>query len=144
MIFFVQQQLAPKVHEHYRDTALKEIRRNKTSYVNQRPMDGHTEANFFSDWIKLLDIVFTENDMQYLTIEQQRFLERYLNQGNIVDKKLIAKDANPYKNLDITLKEFDNFLGSYFGDDCVRFVDLSEADKTKFSNVYGSYPRKYM
>ena len=82
-------------------------------------MDGNKEAIYHVNLVYLLDDVFTKNNIKYLSIEQERYITKFLQEGGKVNDKINegTEDVDPYENMDNVMRQLDNFLGSYFGED---------------------------
>ena len=77
----------------------------KSIFINDKDLYGFDTANFSLNFIPLLDKSIVEDNLHVISIEQQRFLQRYFEEAN----KLMEEDLELSK----VMKEFDNFLGSY-------------------------------
>ena len=92
-------------------------------FVKER-MDGSKEAIYHVNLVYLLDNVFTKNSTKYLSIEQERYIAKFLQEAGKVNDKINEgiEDVDPYENMDDVMRQLDNFLGSYFGEDNGRFT----------------------
>lgn len=92
-------------------------------FVKER-MDGSREAIYHVNLVYLLDNVFTKNSTKYLSIEQERYIAKFLQEAGKANDKINegTKDVDPYENMDDVMRQLDNFLGSYFGEDNGRFA----------------------
>ena len=88
-------------------------------FVIKDCMDGNKEAIYHVNLVYLLDDVFTKNNIKYLSIEQERYIAKFLQEGGEVNDKINegTEDVDPYENMDNVMRQLDNFLGSYFGED---------------------------
>lgn len=88
-------------------------------FVIKDCMDGNKEAIYHVNLVYLLDDVFTKNNIKYLSIEQERYISKFLQEGGEVNDKINegTEDVDPYENMDNVMRQLDNFLGSYFGED---------------------------
>ena len=88
-------------------------------FVIKGCMDGNKEAIYHVNLVYLLDDVFTKNNIKYLSIEQERYITKFLQEGGEVNDKINegTEDVDPYENMDNVMRQLDNFLGSYFGED---------------------------
>ena len=95
------------------------IRTGNPLYVVKDCMDGSKEAIYHVNLIYLLDNVFTKNNIKYLSIEQERYIAKFLQEGGKVNDKINegTEGVDPYENMDNVMRQLDNFLGSYFGED---------------------------
>ena len=80
----------------------------KSIFLNNKDLYGLDTANFSLNFIPLLDKSIVEDNLYVISIEQQRFLQRYFEEAY----KLMEEDLELSK----VMKEFDNFLGSYIGE----------------------------
>ena len=101
---------------------LSEVNTGDSVFYVKHRMDGKDHAVFNFNLIDLLNRVFVDDGMRYLSIEQERFLSKFFTQADVVTKKINASDSNPYKGLDEVYKQLDNFIGSYLGDNDGRFT----------------------
>ena len=93
-------------------------------FVIKDCMDGSKEAIYHVNLVYLLDNVFTKNSTKYLSIEQERYLAKFLQEGGKVNDKINegTEDVDPYENMDNVMRQLDNFLGSYFGEDNGKYI----------------------
>ena len=93
-------------------------------YIIKDSMDGSREAIYHVNLVYLLDNVFTKNNTKYLSIEQERYIAKFLQEAGKVNDKIIegTENVDPYENMDDVMRQLDNFLGSYFGVDYGRFA----------------------
>lgn len=100
------------------------VRTGNPLYVIKDSMDGSREAIYHVNLVYLLDKVFTKNSTKYLSIEQERYIAKFLQEAGKVNDKIIegTENVDPYENMDDAMRQLDNFLGSYFGVDYGRFA----------------------
>ena len=100
------------------------IRTGSPLYIVKNSMDGSREAIYHVNLVYLLDNVFTKNNTKYLSIEQERYIAKFLQEAGKVNDKIIegTENVDPYENMDDVMRQLDNFLGSYFGVDYGRFA----------------------
>ena len=93
-------------------------------FVIKDCMDGNKEAIYHVNLVYLLDGVFTKNNIKYLSIEQERYIAKFLQEGGKVNDKINegTKDVDPYESMDNAMRQLDNFLGSYFGEDNGKYI----------------------
>lgn len=106
---------------------LSEVNTGSPLYKIHTTMDGDNHAVYHVNFIKLLDKVFLFDDLEKISVEQERFISVFFKQADDVTKILdnnakLDKDDDPFQNMDIIMRELDNFLGSYFGVDYDRFA----------------------
>ena len=100
------------------------IRTGSPLYIIKDNMDGSREAIYHVNLVYLLDNVFTKDSTKYLSIEQERYIAKFLQEAGKVNDKIIegTENVDPYENMDDVMRQLDNFLGSYFGVDYGRFA----------------------
>ena len=93
-------------------------------FVIKDCMDGNKEAIYHVNLVYLLDDAFTKNNIKYLSIEQERYIAKFLQEGGEVNDKINkgTEDVDPYENMDNVMRQLDNFLGSYFGEDNGKYA----------------------
>ena len=57
-----------------------------------------------------------------LSIEQERYLTKYIKQGGVVTNALNSNSDDPYGSLDEIFKQLDSFLGGYIGEDNGKYA----------------------
>ena len=85
-------------------------------------MDGTRQVKYHVNLIDLLDRVFTNDGMRFLSLEQERFISEFLKEAGTATNKIKANDNNPYEDMDSVFKQLDDFLGSYVGVDDGRYT----------------------
>lgn len=95
---------------------LSEINTANPIFIEHEHMDGTKEATFHVNLIYLLDRLFLHDYYSALSIEQERFIKRFLYEAGIVT------DKKSYDNMSDIMKQLDNFLGSYTGENNGRFT----------------------
>ena len=100
------------------------IRTGSPLFLVKEGMDGSREAIYHVNLVYLLDNVFTKNSTKYLSIEQERYITKFLQEAGKANDKINegTEDVDPYENMDDVMRQLDNFLGSYFGEDNGRFT----------------------
>ena len=88
---------------------LSELNTGNIAYVTSTSMEGNTNSVFHENLISLLDRVFTLNSLEFLSIEQRRFVSVFLYEAGIITDN---EYEYPY-DINIQMKEFDNFLGGF-------------------------------
>lgn len=97
--------------KHY----LSEINTGNAIFFVDKNMDGEKEAIYHMNIIYLLDKVFMNDSMNFLSIEQTRYLDKFFNEAGIVTDAINNHEDDPYMNMHEVMKQLDNFLGNYFG-----------------------------
>lgn len=95
---------------------LSEVNTANPIFHIKEQMDGTNEAIFHKLMIALLDDVITYNSMKFLSIEQERFMHMFFKQAEEVTLAELNGEEDPFQNMSELMKQFDNFLGSYSGD----------------------------
>lgn len=99
--------LLPKVIRKDRiDSSFATIESSKSVYKAYEELDNEINSNFTINFIYLLDIAFVSDNLYALTIEQQKFIEKYFVEADNVEKE----------NLSLLFTQFDTFLGSFIGE----------------------------
>lgn len=96
---------------------LSELNTADYIFYTKHHLDGTKETKFHVNLIDLLDRVFLEDALRYLSIDQERFIEKFCKQADSVTKLINSDSDNPYKNMDDVFKQLDSFLGGYLGED---------------------------
>ena len=100
------------------------IKTSHPVFIIKNHMDGSKEAVYHLSLIHILDRVFLKDNLRYLSIEQERFMEKFFEEAgivtNLLNEGLIGEDL--YKDMDEVMYQLDNFLGSYFGVEYVKPV----------------------
>ena len=102
--------------------ALSEINTADPIFIVHEKMDGSTEVKYHVNLIDLLDKVFLNNTQNFLSIEQDRFMDLFYKKANDVTDRLNSKDKNPYQNMDAVMLQLDAFLGGYTGEDNGKYT----------------------
>ena len=106
---------------------LSEVNTGDPVFAVHTVIDGSKHADYHVNLIKLLDKVFLGNNLGFLSIEQERFMNKFFEQAgivtNVLDNNISQnKDDDPFADMDLIFRELDNFLGSYYGVDYGRFA----------------------
>lgn len=104
----------------YCDTSIKgvfsEINTGDAIYHVKEHLDGSQEAMFHPKLLLLLEDMFKYNSMKFLSLEQERFLHMFFNQAHTVTEAMRNEVEDPFQDMAELMKQFDNFLGSYSGE----------------------------
>ena len=76
-------------------------------------MDGIREIDYIVPSIENVDMVFMEDSMKYLTLEQDKFMRQYLTAAGIANDKLDLEDENPFSDMCYVLVQFDEALSKF-------------------------------
>lgn len=94
---------------------LSEVNTANPIFMIDENMDGEKEAIYHMNIIYLLDKVFMNDSMNFLSIEQTKYLDKFFNEAGIVTDAINNYEDDPYINMHKIMKQLDNFLGNYFG-----------------------------
>lgn len=101
---------------------LSEINTADAFFTIHENMDGSKEIKYHVNIIELLDKVFQYNTQDFLSLEQDRFIDKFYKQAGVVTDNIKNNTSNPYKNMDSVMKQLDAFLGSYFGENNGKYA----------------------
>ena len=102
--------------------AFSDINTADSVFIIYEKMDGTTEVKYHINIIDLLDKVFLNNIQDFLSLEQNRFIDVFYKKAGEVTSKLNNKDENPYQNMDAVMLQLDAFLGGYVGEDNGKYT----------------------
>lgn len=102
--------------------ALSEINTSSPIFIIHESIDGTKQATYHVNLIYLLDRLFMGDYYSALSIEQERFIKRFLYEADKVFKKLDTDGDKAYDDMSHIMKQLDNFLGSYEGVNNGRFT----------------------
>ena len=98
--------------------ALSEINTAEPVFAVYENMDGTSNIKYHVNLIDLLDKVFIHNNQNFLSVEQDRFMDVFYKKADEVTKRLNTdNDNNPYRDMDAVMRQLDVFLGGYIGED---------------------------
>lgn len=89
---------------------LSEINTGNPIFINTKELNGTPWNTYHVNLIYLLDRVFVKDYYGALSIEQERFLEEFLNYANKYTNDEMTYEELPYKFI-----QLDKFLGNYYG-----------------------------
>lgn len=101
---------------------LSEVNTADPIFLVKERMDGSKHAIYHTNLIYLMDKVFIRDNTYFLSIDQERFMNKFFNEAGIVTNRLQNKEDAPYHDMDEIMLQLDSFLGSYFGEDNGRFA----------------------
>jgi hypothetical protein len=102
--------------------ALSEVTTAEPCFIIQEKMDGSTTIKYHVNLIDLLDKVFLNDIQDFLSIEQDRFIDMFYKKAGKVTDKLNSNDENPYESMDTIMRQLDIFLGGYIGEDNGKYT----------------------
>ena len=100
---------------------LSEVNTFDPIFITRQDMNGDKEAVYHVNLVYLLDNVFTKNNLNYLSIEQERYMKAFFDEADKATKALNELEENPYKDMTKAMLQLDNFLGNYLGENDGRF-----------------------
>lgn len=107
---------------------VSEVNTAQAIYINKGGMSGKEEAIYHVSLIDLLDKVFLFNALHFLSREQEDILNRFFKEADVAvgilknNKENLLRD-DPFEYMSDIMKQLDNFLGSYYGEESdVRFT----------------------
>ena len=100
---------------------LSEVNTFDPIFITRQDMNGDKDAIYHVNLIYLLDNVFTKNNLNYLSIEQERYMKTFFNEADIVTKSLNQLEEDSFKDMTRVMKQLDNFLGGYLGENDGRY-----------------------
>ena len=95
---------------------LSEVNTASPWYIIKDTLDGSKEAIYHVNFIRLLDLAFVNESLNLLSIEQGRFISLFFKEAGIVTDLINNNSGNPYDNMEVVMKQLDNVLGSYNGE----------------------------
>lgn len=101
---------------------LSEVNTADPCFIIQEKMDGSISVKYHVNLIDLLDKVFLTDTQDFLSIEQNRFMDIFYKKASEVTDKIINNDKNPYQNMDTVMRQLDIFLGEYIGEDNGKYT----------------------
>ena len=105
------------MHPHPPKGTLCEINTASPTVYIRKKLDGTYETKFHVNMIDLMDRVFIHRGMKFLSEDQIDYVSKYFEQAGLATDKLNLNLQDPFNNMDETFKDFDEFLGNYYGVD---------------------------
>ena len=96
--------------------SLSEVNTGDALFYKKHHMDGTEEAVYHVNIIDLLDRVFTLDAMRFLSIEQERFIDKFLVEADKINTRF-ENNQELYTDIDAVFTKLDHFLGNYMGVD---------------------------
>lgn len=103
-------------NRHPAKVALSEVNTADPVFGKCETMEGSAHVTYHINMIKLLDMVFFYDNMEFLSVAQKRFMDVFFKQAGLVDAAIDKNDDNIYKEMYPEYQQLDNFLGSYLGE----------------------------
>lgn len=101
---------------------LSEVNTAETYLIVNEKLDGTKEAKYHVNLIDLLDKVFLNNTQDFLSIEQDRFMDKFYKVAGDITDRINKANENPYDKVDAVLLQLDDFLGGYVGEDNGKYT----------------------
>ena len=95
---------------------LSEMNTASPLFITKRNMEGDLDTVYHVNFIYLLDRVFWKDTVGFLSTEQTTFIDLFFKEAHEVTERLQNNpDEDAYVNMTITMKQLDEFLGSFVG-----------------------------
>ena len=99
--------------EDTKKTRLSEVNTGEAVYLIKNSLTGEKIAEFHVNLINILDRVLLNNNLDYLSLDQERLVSQYFKEGHEVDTLINEEHENPFKDMNPLTYQLDLFLGSY-------------------------------
>lgn len=99
--------------EDTKKTILSEVNTGEAVHLIKNSLTGEKIAEFHVNLINILDKALLNNNLDYLSLDQERLVSQYFKEGHEVDTLINEEDENPFKNMNPLTYQLDLFLGSY-------------------------------
>ena len=102
-----------------RKSPLSEINTADPIFITHNKMDDSEVATYHVNLICLLERLFVNDYNTVLSIDQERFIRRFLFEAGKVTDAMNNKEneENALENLSPIMRQLDCFLGNYIGED---------------------------
>lgn len=95
---------------------LSEMNTASPLFITKRNMEGDLDTVYHVNFIYLLDRVFLKDTVGFLSTEQTTFIDLFFKEAHEVTERLQNNpDEDAYVNMTRTMKQLDEFLGSFVG-----------------------------
>ena len=105
----------------YKDR-LGEVNTGDSIFIVHPEAGGRKRAVYHVNIIHLLDNVFKYNATAFLSVEQERFINRFIKEANEVWDNIENGVENPYENMSEVMRTLDQFLAGYSGENNGRYA----------------------
>ena len=102
-----------RMYRHNDTDLLSEYNSGSALFYKKHHLDGRVETKYHKNLIDILDRVFRHKGMKFLSREQERFISKFFNQADTINKNYVAGKQNIYEGVYEEFKNLDQFLGSY-------------------------------
>ena len=99
--------------EYTKKTRLSEVNTGEAVHLIKNSLTGEKIAEFHVNLINILDRALLNNNLDCLSIDQERLVSQYFKEGHEVDNLINEEHENPFKNMNPLTYQLDLFLGSY-------------------------------
>lgn len=107
--------------EMYKDR-LGEVNTGDSIFIIHPEAGGRKRAVYHVNIIHLLDEVFKHNATAFLSVDQERFLNRFVKEANEVWQNIEEGKENPFENMSEVMRTLDRFLAGYTGENSGRYA----------------------
>ena len=95
---------------------LSEVNTSSPVFIEYKDMSGDTQTVYHVNIIYLLDRVFINDNIGFLSIEQTQFIEDFFKEAHAVTELLNTQpDDNAYVGMTKQNYSLDKFLGGFIG-----------------------------
>ena len=101
---------------------LSEINTGDPIFIVHPEAGGRKRAVYHVNIIHLLDNVFKYNATAFLSIDQERFINRFVKEANEVWENIENGVENSYENMSEVMRTLDQFLAGYTGENNGRYA----------------------
>ena len=101
---------------------LSEVNTGDPIFIIHPEADGRKRAVYHVNIIHLLDEVFKHNATAFLSIDQERFFNRFVKEANEVWNSIENGSEDPFSNMSEVMRTLDQFLAGYTGENNGRYT----------------------
>lgn len=101
---------------------LSEVNTGDSIFIIHPEAGGRKRAVYHVNIIHLLDEVFKYNATAFLSIDQERFFNRFVKEANEVYQNIDEGKEDPFKNMSKVMRTLDKFLAGYTGENSGRYA----------------------
>ena len=99
--------------EDTKKTVLSEVNTGEAVHLIKNSLTGEKIAEFHVNLINILDRALLNNNLDYLSLDQERLVSQYFKESYEVDTLINEEHENPFKDMNPLTYQLDLFLGSY-------------------------------
>ena len=100
---------------------LSEVNTFDPIFITKEDMYGEKDTVYHVNLVYLLDKVFTNDTLNFLSMEQENYMKMFFKEAGIVTDALNKPEEHPYNTMTKAMLQLDNFLGNYLGENDGRF-----------------------